>query len=313
MQLASSASGIYPMLYAFFDRDGRLDGSAIGLQIEAGIAAGVDGIAILGLASEAAKLSISERHRLLELTAQAVGGRVPLAVTLAGQTADEQIAFGAAAKGEGATWVIAQPPFGGSLNESELVAFFSGVIERVDLPVAIQNAPAFISQSLSNAGLLELARRHPNFRIVKWEGPAVHIPRMIEETEGRLAVFNGRDGLELPDNMRAGCAGIIPGIEAIDLQVRMYEAMQRGTPEGEREAEQTYARILPLVVFLMQSIDVLLCYGKRIAARRLGLAEVHDRAPCLIPSEAGLAAMHRYSADLGAFGGRRDGSRTERS
>jgi dihydrodipicolinate synthase/N-acetylneuraminate lyase len=313
VQLAWSASGIYPMLYAFFDRDGRLDGSAIGLQIEAGIAAGVDGIAILGLASEAAKLSVSERHRLLELTSQAVGGRVPLAVTLAGQTTDEQIAFSAAAKGEGATWVIAQPPFGGSLNESELVAFFSGVIERVDLPVAIQNAPAFINQSLSNAGLLKLARRHPNFRIVKWEGPAVHIPRMIEETEGRLAVFNGRDGLELPDNMRAGCVGMIPGLEAIDLQVRMYQAMQRGTPEGEREAEQTYARILPLVVFLMQSIDVLLCYGKRIAARRLGLAEVHDRAPCLTPSEAGLAAMHRYSADLGALEGRRDGSRTEKA
>ena len=236
-----------------------------------------------------------------------------MAVTLAGQTADEQISFGAAAKAEGAAWVIAQPPLGGSLNESELVAFFRRVIDRVDLPVAIQNAPAFISQSLSNAGLLELARRHPNFGIVKWEGPAVHIPRMIEETEGRLTVFNGRDGLELPDNMRAGCAGMIPGIEAIDMQVRMYQAMERGTLEGEREAEQIYAKVLPLVVFLMQSIDVLLCYGKRIAARRLGLAEVHDRAPCLKPSAAGIAAMDRYSADLAAFEERRDRSRTEKS
>jgi dihydrodipicolinate synthase/N-acetylneuraminate lyase len=303
VQLASPASGIYPMLYAFFDRGDRLDGDAIARQIEAGIAAGVDGIAILGLASEASKLSVSERHRLLELTAGAVAGRVPLAVTLAGQTAEEQIAFAAAAKVQGAAWVIAQPPLGGSLNESELVAFFSRVVDGVALPLAIQNAPAFLNQSLSNISLAELARRHPNFKIVKWEGPAVHIPRMIDETEGRLAVFNGRDGLELPDNIRAGCAGMIPGTEAIDLQVRIYQLMKRGNVEAEIEAEQIYAKILPLVVFLMQSIEVLLCYGKRIAARRLGLADVHDRAPCLKPSAAGIAAMDRYSVELGPFRG----------
>jgi 4-hydroxy-tetrahydrodipicolinate synthase len=55
--------------------------------------------------------------------------------------------------------------------------------------------------------------------------------------------------------------------------------MKRGTPEAEKEAEKLYAEILPLVVFLMQSIDVLICYGKRHAARRLGLAEVYDRGP----------------------------------
>ncbi len=28
--------------------------------------------------------------------------------------------------------------------------------------------------------------------------------------DGRLAVFNGRGGMELPDNFRAGCAGLVP-------------------------------------------------------------------------------------------------------
>jgi 4-hydroxy-tetrahydrodipicolinate synthase len=289
------------MLYAFFDRNGRLDGGAISSQIEAGIAAGVDGIAILGLASEAAKLSVDERHRLLEMTAQTVGGRVPIAVTLAGQTADEQIAFADVAKAHGAAWIIAQPPLGGSLDEAELIAFFDRVAGKVALPLAIQNAPAFMNQSLSNAGLARLARQHQNLSIVKWEGPAVHIPCAIAETEGRLVVFNGRGGLELPDNIRAGCAGMIPASETIDLQVRIYQLMKRGTPEAEKEAEKLYAEILPLVVFLMQSIDVLICYGKRLAARRLGLAEVYDRGPCLVPSAAGMSAMNRYARSLGPF------------
>ncbi|HSE74601.1 MAG TPA: dihydrodipicolinate synthase family protein [Dongiaceae bacterium] len=301
MQLASPASGIYPMLYAFFDRNGRLDDAAIGRQIEAGIAAGVDGIAILGLASEAAKLSVEERHHLLEITAKTVGDRVPTAVTLVGQTVDEQIAFAAAAKAQGAAWIIAQPPLGGNLNEAELIAFFGRVADGVALPLAIQNAPAFMNQSLSSAGLVQLAQRHRNISIVKWEGPAIHIPSMIAETEGRLVVFNGRGGLELPDNIRAGCAGIIPATETIDLQVRIYQLLRRGTPEAEEEAEKIYAEILPLMVFLMQSIDVLLCYGKRLSARRLGFADVYDRDPCLMPSAAGMSALSRYARGLGPF------------
>jgi 4-hydroxy-tetrahydrodipicolinate synthase len=289
------------MLYAFFDRNGRLDDAAIGRQIEAGIAAGVNGIAILGLASEAAKLSVEERHHLLEITAKTVGDRVPTAVTLVGQTVDEQIAFAAAAKAQGAAWIIAQPPLGGNLNEAELIAFFGRVADGVALPLAIQNAPAFMNQSLSSAGLVQLAQRHRNISIVKWEGPAIHIPSMIAETEGRLVVFNGRGGLELPDNIRAGCAGIIPATETIDLQVRIYQLLRRGTPEAEDEAEKIYAEILPLMVFLMQSIDVLLCYGKRLSARRLGFADVYDRDPCLMPSAAGMSALSRYARGLGPF------------
>ena len=106
---------------------------------------------------------------------------------------------------------------------------------------------------------------------MKAEGPALAmIPaRVIAETEGEFAVFNGRAGLELPDNLRAG---MIPASETIDRQ---------------------------------------LCYGKRIAARRLGLGagkghegrarRLHDRAPALAPSPFGLACAERYAAELGAL------------
>jgi 2-keto-3-deoxy-L-arabinonate dehydratase len=289
------------MLYAFFDRNGQLDGQAMDRQIEAGIAAGVDGIAILGLASEVAKLSVYERHRMLELTAKTVAGRIPLAVTLAGQTPGEQIAFAAAAQAQGAAWIISQPPLSGNFEEAELIDFFGQIADGVALPLAIQNAPSYMGRGLSNSALARLAQRHQNLSIVKWEGPTVRIPRVIEETEGRLAVFNGRGGLELPDNIRAGCAGMIPASETVDLQVRIYELMKRGTPEAEAQAEQIYAAILPLLVFLMQSIDILLCYGKRLAARRLGFAEVYDRDPCLRPSAVGLSSLDRYSRGLGPF------------
>ena len=48
----------------------------------------------------------------------------------------------------------------------------------------------------------------------------------------------------------------------------------------------------------MQSLDTLHCYGKRILAGRLGLAEVHDRPPCLVPDTFGLGCARRYAEAL---------------
>ena len=99
--------------------------------------------------------------------------------------------------------------------------------------------------------------------LLKGEGPAVVIRRLIEDTQGAFRVLNGRGGLELPDNLRAGCVGLIPAPECFDVQVRIFELMRTGQPADEAEAERLYREILPLIVFLMQSVENFLCYGKR--------------------------------------------------
>ena len=91
---------------------------------------------------------------------------------------------------------------------------------------------------------------------------------------------------------------MIPAPECADVQVRIFEAMAAG---DEAEAERLYAGVLPLITFLMQSVDQFLCYGKRATARRLGVGETFDRAPAQEPTAAGLAAMERYAAHLPNF------------
>ncbi len=114
-------------------------------------------------------------------------------------------------------------------------------------------------------------------------------------------MFNGRGGLELPDNLRAGCAGMIPATDTFDFQVRIFELMRGGRPEDEETAEAIYRDALPTIVFVMQSLDTLICYGKRIAALRLGLGQVYDRDPGLTPELVGLACAARFAKALGAL------------
>ena len=287
------------MQYAFFAREGGLDREAMRRQVEAGIAGGAHGIAVLGLATEVNKLSAEERRMLVDWVTSDVAGRVPVAVTVAGVTVEEQTAFAEYARAAGANWVILQPPPGRGLPERYYAEFFSRVMQRVSLPVAIQNAPEYMGVGLSNESLIELAQQRANFVLLKAEGPALTIRRSVEALNCKLAVFNGRGGLELPDNLRAGCAGMIPATDTFDFQVRIFDLMCSGSAQDEAKAESIYRDVLPAIVFVMQSLDTLICYGKRIAAMRLGIREVYDREPGLNPDSFGLARAKRYAEGLG--------------
>ena len=299
MAVESGFRGVYPMLYALFDAAGRLDRGAMRAQVEHCVAGGVHGIAALGLGTEVKKLTPEERRQVMAWAAEDLAGRLPLAITVFGATPAEQIAFVRAAALHGAAWVILQPPQTGErVTEDQLVDFFGEVADGSPLPVAIQNAPQYIGFGLSSAGLDRLSRRHPNVRLLKAEGSAVETRALIDLTAGRMAVFQGRGGMEFTDVMRAGCVGLIPSVESCQVQARMFELMQSGRPADAAEAERLYRELAPLITFLMQSVDQFLCYGKRLTARRIGLAEVHDRAPAQAPTRFGLECLARHAAVL---------------
>jgi 2-keto-3-deoxy-L-arabinonate dehydratase len=287
------------MMYAFFGADGSVDRDAMRRQVRACVQNGAHGIAVLGLATEVGKLTQEERQLLVQLVTEEVAGRVPVAVTVAEPTVEAQAQFANWAAQQGASWVILQPPPQRGLEQNFYVEFFAAVMDQAPLPCAIQNAPEYIGVGLNAESIKRLVDRCSNFVLLKGEGPVLGIHAVIESVAGRLAVFNGRGGLELPDNLRAGCAGMIPATDTFDYQVRVFERMCSGLAADEDVAERIYSKVLPAIVFTLQSLDTLICYGKRIAALRLGMGEVHDRAPALTATAFGMRCAHRYAEMLG--------------
>jgi 4-hydroxy-tetrahydrodipicolinate synthase len=296
---ANNFHGIHAIVYALFDGEERLDRTAMRRQVKLCLGAGAHGMAALGLATEVSKLTEAERRTLMDWVAEDTGARVPLAFTIFGASVGEQIAQIRHAEGVGADWVILQPPPVGNYGAAEYIRFFGRVAQATDLPVAIQNAPAFFGRGLTADEIRDLVRQHPNISLVKGEGPVVDIASLISRTEGRVPVFNGRGGLELTDNFRAGCRGMILAPDCIDYAVRAYEAFRSG---DEDNAETQYRAMLPAAVFVMQGIENLICYGKRLFGARAGIP-THDRAPALRPDKIGLEMVERFAAQLGPLPG----------
>ena len=290
--------GIHCVLYALFDEDERLDRAAMAAQVANVIAAGVDGVTVLGLATEVAKLSAEERRAVIDWAAEDVAGRVPLSVTIAGNSVAEQVALARHAEAAGADWLILQPPLAGSYGAAEYLDFFARVGAAITLPWAVQNAPAYLGRGLSAADLAALRARAPGLTHLKAECPATEIAGLIAVAGADMTVLNGRGGLEFTDNLRAGCAGFVLAPDAIDHAVAMLRLWRAGDEDG---AERAYRAVLPGITFVMQSIEHLICYGKRLYGLRAGQV-IHDRAPALRPGDEGLAALVNHAAALGKFG-----------
>jgi 2-keto-3-deoxy-L-arabinonate dehydratase len=260
------------------------------------IAAGAHGIAVLGLVTEVQKLDVNERRHLVEVVGRAIDGRVPYAVTVGEQSVHGQIEFARMARGEGASWVILQPPSVKGYPEAEYVRFLGAVADGLDLPVAVQNNPVNMDVSLSNASLLRLRDEHPNITMLKGEGPAVGVAELVKAAAGRYAVFAGHGGKEYISNMLSGCVGLIPAPDCLDKQLVLHQLLVDGRLE---EAEALHAQLLPLILFMTNSVPNLLCYGKRLFAERIGITEVHARAPEIQPTAFGLAEVRRMTRGWG--------------
>ena len=283
------------MLYAFFDAEGGLRREAFARQINAAASCGASGVACLGLATEAHKLGLQERRKVVDWVIADVAGRLPVAVTIADGNLPDMIASARHAEAAGAGWLILQPPRPPA-SGADLVEFFATVAAATSLPCAIQNAPEFLGLGLSARELLDLNARQPNISVVKGEAAAATIAEVVLALSGRMTVMNGRAGLELTDNYRAGVVGMIPGIETIDRQVAVERAMRAG---NEARAEALYAEILPTIAFVMQGLGQLLTYGKLVAALRLGIAPSARRIPSDIATKQGMAWAERLATSLG--------------
>ncbi|ODM45190.1 hypothetical protein A9320_11105 [Ruegeria sp. PBVC088] len=286
--------GVHAVLFALFRADETLDHDAMAAQVDYCIDKGCHGITVLGLATEVLKLTLPERLALIESVGRAVGGRVSYSVTVAGNSVAEQVTLCRAAQEAGADWLILQPPMSGNFGADVYLEFFARIAEQTNLPVALQNAPQYLGLALSGDDIARLRQRCPNVVAVKSEDAALGVQNIIATAGAGIHVLGGRGGLELTDNLRNGCEGFVLAPDIAPVAARVFDLWQKGEHET---AETLYAAMLPEITFVMQSLEHLITYGKRVFGVAAGLP-IHDRAPCLPPSPQGLKLMQRWARHL---------------
>jgi 4-hydroxy-tetrahydrodipicolinate synthase len=226
--------------------------------------ADVDGLVILGLASEAWTLTERERDEAVGRVAAMAAGRVPVVVGIDGATV---VALDRAERAAhlGASGLMVLPPARATAVE-QLTRHFAALADATGLPILVQDSPQVTGVALDLATIEALRACHPLVSALKVEIPGAGGKSSAARAAG-LEIVAGWGGLGYLDQVVRGASGCMPGCDLGPALV----AIHRGVHAGEqRRAEELYRRILPLLAFETPSLELLLLSAKR-HLRRTGV------------------------------------------
>jgi dihydrodipicolinate synthase/N-acetylneuraminate lyase len=271
-----SWKGIYPAICTPFTAEDALDLEAQRRVVRFALDAGSHGIVAFGLAGEVLKLSADERRELTDVILDEVAGAVPVFVGVGAPSTRASIELARYAEAAGASCVVVPAPMSGAVGSDALADYMTRIADAVTVPVMIQDAPAYLGVALGVDLVRRIGERASNVRLVKLEAGPAEMSHWLDELGGDFAVWGGDGGMYLLDCVRIGAAGIIPGVDLIDLLVRVYEAEMQGEPA---RADDRLRAILPMLVFEMQhSIDHYNACAKQVLIQR-GVLEADGLRP----------------------------------
>src|SRR3990170_4522474 len=122
-------------------KDGKIDEKAFGDLIEFHITNGTDGIVPCGTTGESATLSHDEHNRLVRLSVEASGGRVPVIAGTGSNSTEEAIYLTRYAKECGADAALLITPYYNKPTQEGLYRHFKEIAREVDIPLIPYNVP----------------------------------------------------------------------------------------------------------------------------------------------------------------------------
>jgi 4-hydroxy-tetrahydrodipicolinate synthase len=259
--------------------DESLDEASLGTLVRAIERAGCDGILVLGVMGEAARLADAERDRVVKLAIEHAAGRIQVSVGITHNATVVVAARARAAADAGATAVMVSPPAGSAAGPA-LREHFCRIGDGLPIPVIVQDHPASSGVKLPVDFIAGLAEVLPPGSVVKLEDPPspAKIARLREVTEA-FDVFGGLGGVSLLHELEAGASGTMTGFALPEVLVGIVEAFQNG---DTTTARRLFERALPLMVFESQP-GAGAALRKEILVRRGAIAHATVRQPAPLP------------------------------
>ena len=134
-------TGVFPALTTKFTEDDKLDLPFFEKNLNAQLAAGVNGIVLGGTLGEASVLTTPEKEQLVKFAVTTCADKVPVVLNIAEGSTKEALQQAEYAKAWGAKGLMMLPPMRYKSDHRETVTYFKTVANATELPIMIYNNP----------------------------------------------------------------------------------------------------------------------------------------------------------------------------
>ena len=290
--LDHQARGVYIIAATPFTEAGAIDTASLDRMVDFYVAAGVDGITVLGMMGEAPKLTHEES---VALTRQVVRrSRLPVIV---GVSAPGFAAMGQLAKAAmdaGAAGVMIAPA-STARTDDQIVAYFANAAEAIgrDVPFVVQDYPQSTNVVMSPGVIRRIVTENPSCVMLKhedWPGldKITAVRRFTAEGEmRRISILCGNGGLFLPHEIERGADGAMTGYAFPEMLVSLVRLLQTGKRGA---AHDLFDLHLPLLRYEQQP-GLGLAVRKYVMQRRGIIASDAQRKPAIRLSPEAIAEI----------------------
>ena len=274
--MAIQWKGVFPALLTPFTAKDELDLPLFEKNLQAQLAAGVEGIILGGTLGEASVLTVEEKEQLVKFAVEKTAGKVPVVLNIAEGSTREALVQAHNAQQWGAKGLMILPPMRYKPDHRECVEYFKAVANDTDLPVMIYNNPVDYKTEVT-LDMFEDLIECKNIQAVKESTRDVsNVTRMINRFGNRIKILCGVDTLAM-EELCMGADGWVAGlVDAFPAEtVTIFNLVKAGKIE---EAAKIYRWFLPL---LELDIHPKLVQYIKLAAKQTGIGSEYVRPPRL--------------------------------
>ena len=242
--------GVIPAVLLPFNEDFSIDEASYRAHLrDVTSVKGISAITINAHSTEAASCSFEEQKRVLEITQDEVGDRIPIVhgIYTDGSLEAQRLAKMATEGGASALLVFPSGIYTMGQRPEMAIEHFKRIAAVTDLPlIAFQYNPAG-GQGYPLATLLRMVEEVPSIRAIKdWCGNAQLADRQIRALQTRNPPVNvlSTHSAWLFSSLVLGCKGLLSGSGSViaDLQLQLFNAIQA---KDLATAQKLHDRIAP--------------------------------------------------------------------
>jgi 4-hydroxy-tetrahydrodipicolinate synthase len=250
--------GVIPAVILPFHDDLSIDEASFRKHLrDVAATEGLSAVTVNAHSTEVASCTFDEQKRVLEITQDEVGDKLPIVSGVWADGSLEAARIAKMATEGGASALLVFPPAPFTLGQSAPMAVehFKRIADVSDLPIIAFQYPLATGQGYPNETILKMIDEVPNLKAIKdWAGtPQQHEwhVRTLQNLNRPFTVLSTQSSW-LMASLSFGCNGLLSGSGSVipDLQSALFRAMKAG---DLKTAQAINDRIYPLAsVFYAQ-------------------------------------------------------------
>jgi len=288
--------GTFVVMVTPFKQNEDLDEKGLCENIGWYIKEGIHGVICNGSTSEFANLSKEERKCVIDITVEAVKGRVPVMSGTAAHSTRETVEMTAYAQKAGCDAVLLVPPYYGGPNQEEIYEYYREVAAAVPIQIMVYNNPYTSGVDIQPRTISRIAEIDNIPYVKESSGDIRRIHEIISLCGSKIDVWCGWEDLAY-ESLMLGCKGwVCPTSNIIPkLTVQLFALVQA---KRMHDAEKLYYKMLPLLMYLETGQ---LGAKVKAAMNLLGRCGGKPRKPFLPLSNQQKPELQRILDDLGVL------------